>query len=821
MRYRLDDLGWFDFEKLTQALLKASLGLGVEAWGGTGDHGRDAYCAGPLCFPSRHEESPGPFLFQSKFVQHANAPGADWFPAIRGAVQKELRSLAKQATKSGWTDPAHYVLLSNVPLTAKTRQALMEILGQGLPRTLSTLYGGEDICSLLDHEPALRRSYPEILSLRDLDGLLQEAVSRGILKRSEAAVEESRDLVPVFVPTRAYYQALNTLREHSFVVLDGPPEMGKTAIARTIALAYLIDGWHAVDCRTSEDFFSAYLPGERQIFVVDDAFGRTEYDPTLGRTWERDLTRVLCRVNATHHLIWTTRQHILARALRMLDITGRAERFPAPAEVLVTASALTREEKARMLYRHCRAVQLDEQTRGLVRAHATLIVEHHDFTPERIRRFVCDSLPELARSTQDLDAYRLRQHVDQLIRHPTRRMRLAFRALGPEHKAVLLAMLESGGLAARYGGRMADRQATRGAELLSRAVAFCPTPTHPLPSCLDDVVGTFLRVRTTAEGTPWVRWIHPSYRDLVIEELALDAGLTAVFLQGASAEGIALALSRAGGATGERNLPLLQTPSAWNALATACERLAVDDPHSLDGFADELAQVATEADSLLPEGVRAKAREACTRAAVVLRSAWEGGSLPLTVQLLGSYFRLVAGSPTNQSRPAIRTLWESTMARARLQCGNGVVPETAALQDAVDLLAIAEKEYPDFADHAELANTRGEITRGILDRAKELAEWCPDPDGSEGGWYEHVAGTTRGLADVIESLPGLADHQTLIEELRGVSEQFSDAQRAWEEQQGRRDEPDAYDNPGRSEAPSGLGGLMDALFDVPALFKDL
>src|SRR4051812_23879262 len=93
MRYRLDDLGWFNFERLVQALLKASLGLGVEAWGGSGDHGRDAYCADPLRFPSRHETSDGPFLFQAKFVQHANATGSDWFPAIRTAVQKELRSV--------------------------------------------------------------------------------------------------------------------------------------------------------------------------------------------------------------------------------------------------------------------------------------------------------------------------------------------------------------------------------------------------------------------------------------------------------------------------------------------------------------------------------------------------------------------------------------------------------------------------------------------------------------------------------------------------------------------------------------------------------
>lgn len=94
-----------------KALLKASLGLGVESWGGSGDHGRDAYCGGPLCFPSRHEESEGPFLFQAKFVQNANAAGTDWVPAVRGVVQKELRSLARRRSKAAWTEPAHWEIL--------------------------------------------------------------------------------------------------------------------------------------------------------------------------------------------------------------------------------------------------------------------------------------------------------------------------------------------------------------------------------------------------------------------------------------------------------------------------------------------------------------------------------------------------------------------------------------------------------------------------------------------------------------------------------------------------------------------------------------
>jgi len=53
IRYRLDDLGWYQFEWLVQAVLKDHLGIGIESWGGHGDHGRDAWCMDPLHFPAK------------------------------------------------------------------------------------------------------------------------------------------------------------------------------------------------------------------------------------------------------------------------------------------------------------------------------------------------------------------------------------------------------------------------------------------------------------------------------------------------------------------------------------------------------------------------------------------------------------------------------------------------------------------------------------------------------------------------------------------------------------------------------------------------
>ena len=96
LRYHLDDLGWFQFEWLLQSLLKAELGLAVESWGGRRDFGRDAYSSGPLRFPMRERDNDGPFLFQMKFVENANAAGSRVEQAISSAVQKEATRFARR-----------------------------------------------------------------------------------------------------------------------------------------------------------------------------------------------------------------------------------------------------------------------------------------------------------------------------------------------------------------------------------------------------------------------------------------------------------------------------------------------------------------------------------------------------------------------------------------------------------------------------------------------------------------------------------------------------------------------------------------------------
>src|SRR6185436_204076 len=152
-----------------------------------------------------------------------------------------------------------------------------------------TVLGPAELSALLDERPDVRRRVPFVLGARDLDGLIPGPA----LERSTGDVTAARELARVFVPTRAYERTLAVLQRTGFAVVTGPPEMGKTAIARMLGLALLTEGWELHECIRPDELWSSFARDRPQVFVADDAFGSTEYRPDAAEHWALELDRVL------------------------------------------------------------------------------------------------------------------------------------------------------------------------------------------------------------------------------------------------------------------------------------------------------------------------------------------------------------------------------------------------------------------------------------------------------------------------------------------------------------------------------------------------
>ncbi len=536
--YRFSEFGWLQFERLCSQILAAAAGSELE-WFGRADAGRVTLVDGRLR-DAANGTLEGPLTVVVAWVPSAlrSAAAMGRLAAVVGEVPGDL----------GVPFHDRVLIVTNLD-GAPAREALVGI--ESLRARTLVIWGAAELSDWLDRHLSIRQALPSVLGARDLAGL----ISPGVAAASTLDLERAAALARVFWPTRPYARARAVLQRHRFAVLTGPPEMGKTAIAQMLGLVQMTAGWEAHDCSTPDRLLREFDRHGRQVFIADDAFGSTEYRPDAAERWALALGGLLEMLDDDHWLIWTSRPAPLKAGLRRVQRERGSERFPAPGEVLVDATDLDLAEKTLILFRHARACGASPAARTLLRATALSIVEHPHFTPERIRRFVADrldSLPGLAGG----GTAAVEDAVSRELAVPTDAMRTSYRALAVEHRELLIALLDA-------PAGLIDQRALIATVRRHGATELTRSP----GAVIDRLTDHFLRV--TPLG---IDWVHPSWRDLVIDELRDDAQARRRFLERCGPDGAILALSRAGG-LGERELPLLHADADWDALAGQAERL--------------------------------------------------------------------------------------------------------------------------------------------------------------------------------------------------------------------------------------------------------
>src|SRR4051794_14360162 len=507
------------------------------------------------------------------------------------------------------------------------------------------------LAAALERSGELRLAHPSALGLREGG----PPISRPTASFDRAAAAA---LARVFVPVRAHALALRALRTHRFAVLTGPPEMGKTAIARMVALALATDGWEAHECIRPEQVHEAWRADRPQVFVADDAFGSTEYRPDAGERWAREMERLLRALDDRHWLVWASRPAPLHAALDRIHRERGAERCPRPAQVVVDASALDRAEKALILLRHAKVAGVSGTAiADLVRGHGDTIVEDPHFTPERIRRLAAGRLmrldadprsrvvvSELESAGEPAFEHAVQAALRDALREPTEAMAASFRALDDDHRAVLVALLDCPpGPVAERDLAAAARRHTEGG--LPRAPA----------ELMDRLADHFLRVHDAK-----VSWVHPSWRDLVIDQLVLDRAARRRFVAHAELDGVLLAVAVAGGRAGERVFPLLADDGDWDLVGDRVAALAreVDDHDALRLLAALETALGTPAGVSARDELRALAGVALR----TLRRRLDRAPEPPPVAMLAAWLALADRAPGESEDPAaIERTWFALM----------------------------------------------------------------------------------------------------------------------------------------------------------------
>lgn len=135
--------------------------------------------------------------------------------------------------------------------------------------------------------------------------------------------------------------------------------------------------------------------------------------------------------------------------------------------------------------------------------------------------------------------------------------------------------------------------------------------------------------------------MHPTWRDLVIERLAADAGLRRHFLARCGPHGLALALSSAGGPQGQRRLPLVLADDDWDTIGDRIYALAPELEHA--GVMTVLGALGQACDAVTNDPLAAGEARALARMALErIGELWESAHAVLPLPAIEAWLDVAA-----------------------------------------------------------------------------------------------------------------------------------------------------------------------------------
>ena len=281
-----------------------------------------------------------------------------------------------------------YILATSRPLSPANKSELANIIGP-------SLRGVEDIFGLGDLEGLLRK-YPEILKTHLKLWLSDAAVLDAIVHAASEAFnkitkEEIEAKVRVYVVNPSFYEANDVLSKQNVVIISGPPGVGKTTLAETLAFTYIRDGWELVAIRNLEDGFSKISDLRKQIFFFDDFLGKIALDKHALAHTDSEFSRFTRRIarSPNARFVLTTRAYIFEEARRVSEYFAD-ERLDI-SKYILDVGKYTRRIKARILYNHLLVAKTPPSHFAALLKGDFLpkIVDHKHYNP-RIIEFMTD-----------------------------------------------------------------------------------------------------------------------------------------------------------------------------------------------------------------------------------------------------------------------------------------------------------------------------------------------------------------------------------------------------------------------------------------------
>lgn len=289
-------------------------------------------------------------------------------------------------------DPKRYILVVSSSLSEQEAEKIYELFSGYITRSDDLL--DRNALNRFLSEPSYHWIEKNFTNLWIPDGIILEEVLQKIIKKGaknrnareqRKAIEGCRTLVQ----TGVYNKARERMEKNHVVVISGQPGMGKTTIARMMALDFLsfdcYEGFHWVSS-LDEIEYEWEESEQKQVFILDDYWGSV-FHRERSRKDNYILEELIDKFRITDGkcLIITTREYIVQQEL---FLNPELQDIIQTLKIECVMKEYSDAEKVKILFAHLQVSDLDIEYVESIYHNCDRLVYNHGYSPRVIDKFL-------------------------------------------------------------------------------------------------------------------------------------------------------------------------------------------------------------------------------------------------------------------------------------------------------------------------------------------------------------------------------------------------------------------------------------------------
>ncbi len=309
------------------------------------------------------------------------------FEGLVNSLKKKDNSI-NEIDKVKKLNPLKYIFATSVSLSAINKKAIKELFSPYI-KSDNDIYGQEDLNQILGNNPNIEKKHYKLWISSTV--VLERILNNAIEGRSISLIEDIKENAKYYAKTENHKKAIDKLEESHIIIITGEPGIGKTTLAKHIALWYIEKGFKFYDMKNLiNEAENVYKIDEKQIFYFDDFLG-SNYLNAIEDKKDSHIVDFMNRIkrDKTKRFILTSRTNLLNQSVALSD-TFKSNNIKNK-ELIIQIESLTDLDKAKILYNHIWHSNLDEAfiDEIYIDKRYKKIISHKNFNP-RLIDFITD-----------------------------------------------------------------------------------------------------------------------------------------------------------------------------------------------------------------------------------------------------------------------------------------------------------------------------------------------------------------------------------------------------------------------------------------------